>query len=114
MKAVKIMLTGDLHPELTSNGLTPGMIVHGSMGNNKAVYFDHFNTISCACVVYEGSYILIDPDDPIDNLLNSGNGFNNSIPIHDVESLFNPDAEEQTPVIKISDLNDHQKSLLNL
>jgi hypothetical protein len=34
--------------------------------------------------------------------------------VHSVESLFNPDEEEEIQVIRVSDLTSHQKAFLNL
>jgi len=107
---VKFRLRGELELDLLKIGLRPGMELTGELqGSNKAIYFDRFFVIDNSCVVWPENYEITQyypneskvPDSPF-------------LEVHSVESLFNPDEEEEILVIRVSDLTSHQKAFLNL
>jgi hypothetical protein len=54
---MKIILKGDLHPELLILGLKPGDEINANIQKNKAAYFTiHTYCIPVECVVYPDNY----------------------------------------------------------
>jgi len=91
-------------------GIVPGMEFTGQLMPNGGFHFNYFNKIWCHCMAWPGEYTLL-----VDHKLSSETTSPMcGIPIYDVESLFNPDNEEEILVIRVDDLSRHQKDFLNI
>ncbi|MBW6491875.1 MAG: hypothetical protein K0B15_11855 [Lentimicrobium sp.] len=96
--------------DLTNAGVITGMEYTGKLMHTGAVCFSVFKDHWRHCVAYPNEYnILVNHD-----LQRDYDDYFKDIPVHDVESLFNPDDETPVFVIKLSDLNKHQREFLNI
>jgi hypothetical protein len=96
--------------ELTQAGITSGMEFTAQMMHNGAAYFHFFNKNWIACVAWPQEYnVLVNH-----SLSKQYDEHFKDLKIYDVESLFDPDSEEEILVIKVSELTRHQKDFLNI
>jgi hypothetical protein len=97
-------------PDLINIGIETGMEFTGQLMPNGGIHFNYFNKIWCHCMTWPGEYTIL-----VDHKLTSETTSTlDGIPVYDVESLYNPDNEEEILVIRVDDLSRHQKDFLNI
>lgn len=111
MKIVRFKLIDPVHPELRSLGLRAEMEFAGELHSNGAIHFRWFYVMVNQCTVWPDGYeILVDH-----NIVRvTGPVIPKTVPVYDVEELFNPDTPEEILVIRVADLSFVQRTFLNI
>jgi len=110
MQLVRFRITDPVDIELNCLGIMAGMEFTGELRMNGAIYFDFFYTITNHCVIYSGGYEIITDLDVSTRIQYEPA----TLEVFDVESLFNPDEQDEILVIRVADLSYSQKVYLGI